>query len=115
MSRHKKDPLRELTESERQELVQLSRSQSAPAAGVIRARILLAVAARRAVLNGGTLGPGRNPATTSSHIAMSLSKRLNFRALSRTAREMVCVGLRFGTPTSHLPPADQGALCKSNM
>lgn len=45
MSRHKKDPLRELTEPERQELTQLSRSQSAPAAEVIRAKILLAVAA----------------------------------------------------------------------
>jgi transposase len=45
MSRHKKDPLRDLTEPERQELVQLSRSQVAPAAEVTRARILLAVAA----------------------------------------------------------------------
>jgi transposase len=45
MSRHKKDPLRELTEPERRELVQLGRSQSAPAAEVIRAKILLAVAA----------------------------------------------------------------------
>jgi transposase len=45
MSRKKKDPLRELTEPERQELAQLSRSQSAPAAEVIRAKILLAVAA----------------------------------------------------------------------
>src|SRR3954469_5280015 len=45
MSRRKKDPLRELTEPERQALVQLSRSQSAPAAEVIRAKILLAVAA----------------------------------------------------------------------
>src|SRR5215210_55314 len=45
MSRKKKDPLRELTEPERQELEQLSRSQSAPAAEVIRAKILLAVAA----------------------------------------------------------------------
>jgi transposase len=44
MSRRKKDPLRELTEPERQELVQLSRAQSAPAAEVIRAKILLAVA-----------------------------------------------------------------------
>src|SRR4051812_5554768 len=32
MSRHKKDPLRELTEPERQELILLSRSQAAPAA-----------------------------------------------------------------------------------
>src|SRR3954466_15386263 len=44
MSRKKKDPLRELTEPERRELELLSRSQSAPAAEVIRARILLAVA-----------------------------------------------------------------------
>jgi transposase len=44
MSRRKTDPLRELTEPERQELSQLSRSQSAPAAEVIRARLLLAVA-----------------------------------------------------------------------
>src|SRR3954453_2001320 len=44
MSRRKKDPLRELTEPERRELVQLSRSQAAPAAEVIRAKILLAVA-----------------------------------------------------------------------
>jgi hypothetical protein len=45
MSRHKKDPLRELTEAERRQLDQLSRSQVAPAVEVIRARILLAVAA----------------------------------------------------------------------
>jgi Homeodomain-like domain len=45
MSRRKKDPLRELTEHERQELTQLSRSQSAPAAEVTRAKLLLAVAA----------------------------------------------------------------------
>jgi transposase len=44
MSRRKTDPLRELTESERQELIQLSRSQAAPAAEVIRAKLLLAVA-----------------------------------------------------------------------
>src|SRR3954452_21099538 len=45
MSRRKTDPLGELTGPERQELSQLSRSQSAPAAEVIRARLLLAVAA----------------------------------------------------------------------
>jgi transposase len=45
MSRRKKDPLRELTAEEHQELVRLGRSQAAPAAEVIRARILLAVAA----------------------------------------------------------------------
>ncbi len=44
MSRRKKDPLRALTEPERQELIRLSRSQAAPAVEVTRARILLAVA-----------------------------------------------------------------------
>src|SRR4051812_23784790 len=44
MSRRKTDPLRELTDPERQDLVQLSRSQAAPAAEVTRAKILLAVA-----------------------------------------------------------------------
>lgn len=44
MSRHKKDPLRDLTEPERQELTQLSRSQVAPAVEVTRAKVLLAVA-----------------------------------------------------------------------
>ncbi len=44
MSRRKKDPLRELTGAERQELLQLSRSQGASAVEVARARILLAVA-----------------------------------------------------------------------
>jgi transposase len=43
MSRRKKDPLRELTVEERLELLQLSRSQAAPAVEVIRAQILLAV------------------------------------------------------------------------
>ena len=44
MSRRKKNPLRELTEPERQELIRLSRSQAAPAVEVTRAKILLAVA-----------------------------------------------------------------------
>src|SRR3954454_12633974 len=38
MSRHRKDPLRPLTANERQELTRLSRSLSAPAAQVERAR-----------------------------------------------------------------------------
>jgi transposase len=44
MSRHKKDPLRELTEPERRELERLRRSHTAPAAEVTRAGLLLAVA-----------------------------------------------------------------------
>src|SRR5438046_2639433 len=44
MSRRKKDPLRALTDPERQELTLLSRSQTAPAVAVTRAKVLLAVA-----------------------------------------------------------------------
>jgi hypothetical protein len=44
MSRRKKDPLRPLTEQEEQFLQQISRSQSAPAVQVARAKMLLAVA-----------------------------------------------------------------------
>lgn len=44
MSRRKNDPLREMTPEERQVLDQLSRSQTAPAVEVIRAKPLLAVA-----------------------------------------------------------------------
>src|SRR3954465_5271465 len=44
MSRHQQDPLRPLTAEERQELTRLSRSLSAPAAHVERARALLAIA-----------------------------------------------------------------------
>jgi len=44
MSCHRKDPLRPLTAEERQELIRLSRSLSAPAAHVERARALLAIA-----------------------------------------------------------------------
>ena len=45
MSRRKKDPLRQLTEKERAWLERISRSQSEPAAHVIRAKEILAVAA----------------------------------------------------------------------
>jgi transposase len=44
MSRHQTDPLRPLTAAERQELTRLSRSPSAPAAQVERARALAAIA-----------------------------------------------------------------------
>jgi transposase len=45
MSRRQADPLRRLRDEERNELERLSRSRSAPAAHVARARALLAVAA----------------------------------------------------------------------
>ena len=44
MSRHRNDPLRPLTPDEHKELTRLSRSQTAPAAHVDRARALLAIA-----------------------------------------------------------------------
>lgn len=44
MSRRRKDPLRPLTDAERQELTHLSRSHAAPAVRVARAAMLLAVA-----------------------------------------------------------------------
>jgi hypothetical protein len=44
MSRRKKNPLRNLTADERQELTRISRSQAAPAVEVSRAKILLVVA-----------------------------------------------------------------------
>ncbi len=44
MSRRKKDPLRELTDPERQELTRLSRLRAAPAVEFTRAKMLLAVA-----------------------------------------------------------------------
>jgi transposase len=44
MSRRKKDPLRPLADAERQALIHLSRSHSAPAVQVARATMLLAVA-----------------------------------------------------------------------
>ena len=44
MSRRRKDPLRSLTDDERQELTHLSRSHAAPAVRVARAVMLLAVA-----------------------------------------------------------------------
>jgi transposase len=44
MSRRRKDPLRSLTDDERQDLLHLSRSRTAPAVRVARAVMLLAVA-----------------------------------------------------------------------
>ena len=44
MTRHLKDPLRSLTETERAALETLSRSTSTPAAQVMRAKLLLGVA-----------------------------------------------------------------------
>src|SRR5262245_4879445 len=67
MSRLKKDPLRELTDPEREELTRLSRSQAAPAAEVIRARILLAVA-RGDDYQSAARSVGRRSGDAASHL-----------------------------------------------
>jgi transposase len=63
MSRRQKDPLRPLREEERNELTGLSRSRSAPAAPVIRARTLLAVAEGRSYTEAALLA-GRHTGDT---------------------------------------------------
>src|SRR4051812_50218235 len=55
MSRPQKDPLRLLSDAERRALARLSRSQSAPAAQVARARALLAVAEGQRYTRGAQL------------------------------------------------------------
>jgi Helix-turn-helix domain len=55
MSRRQKEPLRPLGEEERNELTGLSHSRSAPAAPVIRARTLLAIAAGRSYTEAALL------------------------------------------------------------
>src|SRR4051794_33542130 len=67
MSRRKKDPLRELTEPERQELEQLGRSQTAPAAEVTRAKLLLAVA-RGADYQDAARSVGRRSGDAVAHL-----------------------------------------------
>ena len=67
MSRRQKDPLRELTDAERQELLQLSRSQAAPAVEVIRAQILLAVD-RGADYQAAARSVGRRSGDAVSHL-----------------------------------------------
>ena len=56
MSRRQKDPLRPLSDSERTSLSRLGRSQSAPAAQVVRARALLAVAEGQSYTMAAELG-----------------------------------------------------------
>ena len=72
MSRPKNDPLREITPEEHQALVQLSRSQVAPAVEVTRAKLLLAVArgddyqaaAHSVAVAPATRSPTSSPAST---------------------------------------------------
>jgi transposase len=67
MSRCKKDPLRPLTEPERQELTRISRSQTALAVHVARATMLLAVA-RGDDYQRAALAAGRRSGDAVSHL-----------------------------------------------
>jgi transposase len=67
MSRKKKDPLRDLTAPERQELEQLSRSQVAAAVEVARAKVLLAVA-RGADYQDAARSVGRRSGDAVAHL-----------------------------------------------
>ena len=80
MSRRKKDPLRELTEPERQELTRIARSQAAPAAEVARAKILLAVA-RGDDCQAAARSVGRRSGDAVSHLVA----RFNAEGLAATS------------------------------
>ena len=67
MSRRKKEPLRELTADEWQELSRFARSHATPAAEVIRARILLAVA-RGDDYQAAARAAGRRSGDAASHL-----------------------------------------------
>src|SRR4051794_17258644 len=72
MSRRKTDPLRPLTDAERDELARLSRSQAAPAVEVARAIILLAVAAGDDDQKAAR-APGRRSGDAVSHLVSRLN------------------------------------------
>jgi transposase len=76
MTRRKKDPLRPLTEDEREALAQVSRSQAAPAAQVTRARLLLLVAA-----GTGYQDAARSVGRTSGDAVSALAARFNREGL----------------------------------
>src|SRR3712207_807608 len=69
MSRRQKDPLRPLSEAERSSLSRLSRSRSAPAAQVARARALLAVSEGRSYTTAARLVGRRTGDTVARWVA----------------------------------------------
>jgi len=77
MSRHKKDPLRTLTEDERETLECLSRAQSAPAVQVLRAKMLLAVADGMSYLDAA-----RSVGRRSNDAVSQLIRRFNQQGLA---------------------------------
>jgi transposase len=77
MSRRKKDPLRPLTEEEQTALQRLSRAQSAPAAQVTRAKLLLAVADGRSYVDAA-----RSVGRRSNDAVSQLVSRFNQEGLA---------------------------------
>jgi transposase len=73
MPRCQKDPLRPLTRAEQQALVQLSRSQAAPAAEVIRATLLPAVT-RGASFQEAARAAGRRSGDAVSHLVSRFNR-----------------------------------------
>jgi transposase len=73
MSRRQKDPLRPLTGAEQRALVQLSRSQAAPAAEVTRAALLLAVA-QGASYQQAARSAGRRSGDAVSHVVSRFNR-----------------------------------------
>jgi transposase len=69
MSRRQQDPLRPLSDAERTSLSRLSRSRSAPAAQVARARALLAVAEGRSYATAARLAGRRTGDTVARWVA----------------------------------------------
>ena len=73
MSRRQKNPLRPVSDAERRALDRLSRSQSAPAAQVARARALLAVAERQSYTRAARL-VGRHTGDTVARWVASFNR-----------------------------------------
>ena len=73
MSRRRKDPLRPLTDGERQHLTRLARSTAAPAVRVARAVMLLAVA-DGSDYQGAARAAGRNSGDAVSHLVARFNR-----------------------------------------
>ena len=69
MSRRKKDPLRALSETEREVLEEISRSRSEPASHVERSKVLLAVASGKDYTQAALLAGRRSPKAVSQLVS----------------------------------------------
>jgi transposase len=73
MARQQKEPLRPLTEEERRQLAQWSRASSAPAAQVVRARLLLLVA-QGTSYSGAARAVGRRSGDAVAHLVSRFNR-----------------------------------------